>query len=209
MKTFFLLLCSFLFTITHAQTVLDHLEISLPDDLANWQYTKENSSTKEYFKKNSENQEYVKTWGQTKKEPFKMVEIFNYHPESNQEYITTVSFYIFENSNTKKTIKPFVAQFSQDNTTRFTDVKRVKKETNSSGKAIKHYQYYDVADTKLSKGKEFEIRKNIVEVLIEKKGYFIFIQAIEPIEPNYNAEIIYDPQLKIDLINTINNIRIN
>lgn len=192
----------------NAQSVLDHLEITFPDQLNTWAHTKENNAAKEFFKLNNAAPANIKEFLQGKEDMVKVVDVFKYHPESNHEFIATLSIYLLKNKTEKKTYQKFITDFLEENKIPYKDIKRLNKEVKRNGKSQRFYHYFDSGDTKTIKNKWVEYRINVAQILVDRKDYFIYIIAEEPVEANYQSETIYDSQARQDFLNMIANIRI-
>lgn len=193
----------------NAQSLLDHFEITFPDQLNTWAHTKESVTAKEFFKNNNSNPANIKEFLQGKEDMVKILDVFKFHPESNHDYIATLSIYLLKNNTDKKTYQKFITDFLEENKTPYKDIKRLNKEVKKNGKSQRFYHFFDSGDTKTIKNKQVDYRINVAQILIDRKDYFIYIIAEEPLEPKYDAETIYDSQVRQDFLNMISNIRIN
>lgn len=208
MKIYFTSL-TLLFTVfVNAQSLLDHFEITFPDQLNTWAHTKENVTAKEFFKNNNSTPANIKEFLQGKEDMVKIMDVFKYHPESNHDYIATLSIYLLKNKTDKKTYQKIVSDFLEEHKTPYKDIKRLNKEVKRNGKSLRYYHFFDSGDTKTIKNKMVEYRMNVAQVLIDRKDYFIYIIAEEPLEANYETENIYDSQARQDFLSMIANIRI-
>lgn len=187
-----------------AQSSLENIGILLPKELKEWEFIKDNIDSKELFK----NAEAVKAFITQRNEPVKIYEFYKYHPESNIALIPYVRFYIFPNLLPIGDYPNMVTDFFIKNRQGLTGVKNIVSETFLNGNVPEYLQHYSYKEQIMIDKKKIAVNINMVQALIFKPEYILFIEAYQPIEPKYDSPKIYNEREKEEIVKMVKEIKI-
>lgn len=187
-----------------AQAGLEHMGVLIPQELKEWEFIKANVQPEDLFK----NAESVKSFITQRNEPVKIYDFYKYHPESNVSLIPKVTFYIFPNLLPIGDYPNMVTDFFAKNRAGLNGVKDIINETFLNGDTPEYMQYYSYKELVEINKKRVDVNVNMVQALIFKPEYIIFIDAYQPIEPKYDEPKIYNEKEKVELIKVIKEIKI-
>jgi len=187
-----------------AQNSLENIGVLLPQELKEWEFIKSNINPEDLFK----NAESVKTFITKNNEPVKIYEFYQYHPESNKSLIPNVTFYIFPNVTPIGDYPNMVTAFFNQNRKDLTDVKNITNETFLNGNVPEYLQHYSYKEEIYINKRKTNVNVNMVQALIFKSDYILFIDAYQPVEPNYASPKIYNEKKKEEIVKLIKEIKI-
>ena len=190
--------------VVFAQNTLENMGILIPKELKEWEFTKDHLDSQQLFK----NAEGVKAFITQRNEPVKIYQFYKYHPESNIELIPNVTFYIFPNLLPIGDYPNMVTDFFVKNRQGLNNVKNVTNQTFLNGNVPEYVQHYNYKEQVMINKKRTDVNVNMVQALIFKPEYILFIDAYQPIEPKYDSPKIYNEREKEELVKMIKEIKI-
>ncbi|UYW01029.1 hypothetical protein K5I29_11105 [Flavobacterium agricola] len=187
-----------------AQNGLENIGILIPKELKEWEFTKGNIQPQELFK----NAASVKSFITQRNEPVRIYEFYKYHPESNKALIPQITFYVFANNLPIGDYPNMVAEFFSKNMMGLENVKNIANETFLNGNSPEYVQHYSYVEPMVINNKTSNINVNVVQALVFKDEYILFIDGYQPVEPTNNSAKTLDDKAKKQMVELIKNIKI-
>jgi hypothetical protein len=205
MKKFLLYLLFFTtLGISNAQSSLEKMGILLPKELKEWEFIKDHIEANQLFKNASQ----VKAFITKRNEPVKIYVFYKYHPESNINLIPNVTFYIFPNVLPIGDYPNMVTDFFEKNRAGLKGVKDIVIEVFLNGDVPEYLQHYSYIEPQTINNKKVDVSVNMVQALVFKPDYILFIDSYEPIEPKFDSPNIYNRRAKEEIVKLIKEIKI-